>query len=507
LGIPIEWRPVAAAVRVPSRPWKCRVAGAWRHPPSSIPATGGTAGWQLHSLNLAFWLAGSSWLRRSPTPCAHRLPHSLQALRHEFLNQHSETCAIDSPTQLRVDATSKALRKSRPNLILMCPASHAARISEFARGLRSCQVLSAPLESGIRGPVKRKQDRLLMLKSDDPHAIIQHAFTDVTAARVVHKAYIVNPNAPPMDSLERAAHQLLSDLQQQPASPTFQEPLLVRVSCFPPRLAPILIDLLEQFSECANGQKITMSPTKHTMVAVAVAVSGSWYTGVSPASMHTGQLSFGQGVSKPISRAYFKLKEALLRSGRCLPPGAMVMDVGAAPGSWTQLLLEHGCSHVFAVDPAELSPKVWDVVAATSTARAATEERVTHLKMLVDQAAHVLAEGQQLGKIPPLDACVSDMKLPSGLSAVRVLRESAVIPLLRPGALMVVTIKGGESPGHSKGTFDAKIEPIVAEFRLFCEDVQVLHLFSDRCRERTLVGVTRQVAIASSEQCPHLPTE
>lgn len=32
------------------------------------------------------------------------------------------------------------------------------------------------------------------------------------------------------------------------------------------------------------------------------------------------------------------------------------LDVGAAPGGWSQCMLEHGASHVTAIDPGDLSP-------------------------------------------------------------------------------------------------------------------------------------------------------
>ncbi|HLQ28944.1 MAG TPA: SAM-dependent methyltransferase [Ktedonobacteraceae bacterium] len=58
-----------------------------------------------------------------------------------------------------------------------------------------------------------------------------------------------------------------------------------------------------------------------------------------------------------ISRAEFKLLEALEVFGVSLPPKGRVLDLGAAPGGWTRLLLEAGL-HVVAVDPANLDPRL-----------------------------------------------------------------------------------------------------------------------------------------------------
>jgi 23S rRNA (cytidine2498-2'-O)-methyltransferase len=58
-----------------------------------------------------------------------------------------------------------------------------------------------------------------------------------------------------------------------------------------------------------------------------------------------------------ISRAEFKLLEALEVFGVQLPSQGRVLDLGAAPGGWTRLLLEAGL-HVVAVDPANLDPRL-----------------------------------------------------------------------------------------------------------------------------------------------------
>lgn len=58
-----------------------------------------------------------------------------------------------------------------------------------------------------------------------------------------------------------------------------------------------------------------------------------------------------------ISRAEFKLLEALEVFGLELPEEGWALDLGAAPGGWTRLLLEAGL-HVIAVDPAELDPRL-----------------------------------------------------------------------------------------------------------------------------------------------------
>ena len=56
---------------------------------------------------------------------------------------------------------------------------------------------------------------------------------------------------------------------------------------------------------------------------------------------------------EPLSRAYFKLQEALLWSGIHIQQGDVCAEIGSSPGGASQLLLEKG-AHVIAIDPAEM---------------------------------------------------------------------------------------------------------------------------------------------------------
>jgi 23S rRNA (cytidine2498-2'-O)-methyltransferase len=58
-----------------------------------------------------------------------------------------------------------------------------------------------------------------------------------------------------------------------------------------------------------------------------------------------------------ISRAEFKLLEALEVFGVTLPTSGYALDLGAAPGGWTRILLAAGLQ-VAAVDPASLDPRL-----------------------------------------------------------------------------------------------------------------------------------------------------
>jgi 23S rRNA (cytidine2498-2'-O)-methyltransferase len=69
-----------------------------------------------------------------------------------------------------------------------------------------------------------------------------------------------------------------------------------------------------------------------------------------------GARHFAQSAAQ-ISRSEFKLLEALEVFGVTLPSQGSALDLGAAPGGWTRLLLEAGMS-VVAVDPAKLDGRL-----------------------------------------------------------------------------------------------------------------------------------------------------
>ncbi|MDR1530599.1 MAG: methyltransferase domain-containing protein [Clostridiales bacterium] len=81
-----------------------------------------------------------------------------------------------------------------------------------------------------------------------------------------------------------------------------------------------------------------------------------------PGGMHRFAKYDGQ-----VSRAEFKLLEALDVFGPDLSGFARALDLGAAPGGWSKVMLERGLA-VTAVDPAEMSPRIL------------RDKRLTHFK-------------------------------------------------------------------------------------------------------------------------------
>ncbi|MEM9411126.1 MAG: SAM-dependent methyltransferase [Planctomycetota bacterium] len=85
---------------------------------------------------------------------------------------------------------------------------------------------------------------------------------------------------------------------------------------------------------------------------------GFHYSGTKPQRWPGGVPQFDMTTSV-ISRAYFKLKEALLWSGIHIRKGDLCAEIGSSPGGACQLLLEKE-ANVLAIDPADLDPAVAD---------------------------------------------------------------------------------------------------------------------------------------------------
>ena len=104
---------------------------------------------------------------------------------------------------------------------------------------------------------------------------------------------------------------------------------------------------------------------------VCLVEPNQWWFGFHEANSTAGRWPGGVPLfdteSDPVSRAYFKLKEALLWSGLPVSEGDVCAELGSSPGGACQLLLEKGAK-VIAIDPAEIDPEV------------AQHENLTHIR-------------------------------------------------------------------------------------------------------------------------------
>jgi 23S rRNA (cytidine2498-2'-O)-methyltransferase len=222
-------------------------------------------------------------------------------------------------------------------------------------------------------------------------------------------------DATDLDRLGAAVDELL--LRARRDVGTSVQARLLRVQNAP---AYTRFDLHEALARVLGRAGIPLDVRRPGQVVSVVLADGCAYAGISPASDNLSDWAGGERrfarEEGQISRAEFKLTEAVEVFGLQFPAQGSALDLGAAPGGWTRVLRRHGL-RVVAVDPADLHPSLAD------------DPGVTHERMTA----------QQYLRHPGLfDVAVNDMKMDAGASCG--LMELVARRLL-PSALAVVTLK------------------------------------------------------------------
>jgi len=170
------------------------------------------------------------------------------------------------------------------------------------------------------------------------------------------------------------------------------------------------------------------------VLSVVCAERQAWI-GLSPARWNLSNWAGGMHRfarhPEQISRAEFKLQEALEAFDVALPTRGTALDLGAAPGGWTRLLLEAGLQ-VVAVDPAALDPRLVKNPAlahyrgyAQDFLNAALREDkrsnyamiVSDLRVDVFEAARLMADYAAL--LAPNGVLITTLKLPHATRTVK----------------------------------------------------------------------------------------
>ncbi len=150
---------------------------------------------------------------------------------------------------------------------------------------------------------------------------------------------------------------------------------------------------------------------------------------------------------REISRAESKLVEALSTFEIGLDGHGNALDLGAAPGGWTKVLVDYGYK-VYAVDPAELHPDLEG------------HPKVEHIK----------SKSQDLDLKEDLDLIVNYMNIDPYETAV-IMDETA--HLLKPGGFAIITFK---LPGSVQKSIQRGVEMLEKEY----EVLKVRSLFHNR---------------------------
>lgn len=133
---------------------------------------------------------------------------------------------------------------------------------------------------------------------------------------------------------------------------------------FEPGVSPLATEVAAQV-EAASGQAALafnrVASVNDRVFDIVIVEPDEWWYGYHVASHTAGRWPGGVPVIdtsvETVSRAYFKLREALLWSGITIKPGDVCAEIGSAPGGACQLLLEIGAT-VIGIDPAEMEDEI-----------------------------------------------------------------------------------------------------------------------------------------------------
>ncbi len=160
---------------------------------------------------------------------------------------------------------------------------------------------------------------------------------------------------------------------------------------FEPGITPLAAAVADKFAKAIGDTKPGLlinrvaQPDERIFDVVLVSPD-EWWLGfhfgtTRPLRWPGGVPQFADHETEVISRAYFKLSEALLWSGITIRPGDVCCEIGSAPGGACQLLLEKG-ARVIAVDPAEMDAQLMEHPHLTHLRRRGKEIRKKDLKQV-----------------------------------------------------------------------------------------------------------------------------
>jgi 23S rRNA (cytidine2498-2'-O)-methyltransferase len=221
----------------------------------------------------------------------------------------------------------------------------------------------------------------------------------------------------------------------------------------------------ERLAAALVGQENIREPQD---ILSVVCVGEQAYLGLSPVGLNLSSWAGGMRRfarrAEQISRAEFKLEEALEVFGLKWPQGGAALDLGAAPGGWSRLLLEAGL-RVTAVDPAALDPRLL-----------AYGSRLKHLRTYAENFI-----GSALADKAKYRVITSDLRM-DALQASRLLITCA--PLLTKDGVLVASLKLPHETARLKPTHLA--EQALTILRETYSEVRAHQLFHNR-QEITVV--------------------
>lgn len=231
----------------------------------------------------------------------------------------------------------------------------------------------------------------------------------------VQREVVLKREESDLESLWTAVSDLIPLLDS--TLPTSVQTRMLRQSGLPYRKSAIQEAFTARLqAECAM---LPAQELPHQVVSI-LCTSNTGYVGVSSAAQNLSVRSGGAyrhlQEEAVISRAEFKLWEAVEVFRLSLPRQGRALDIGAAPGGWTHALRGLGME-VVAVDPAELDARLHGDIG------------IVHVRKRIQD---------YLPNAPQFDLIVNDMKMDARASAALMVQASV---RLVPDGLAIMTLK------------------------------------------------------------------
>lgn len=230
----------------------------------------------------------------------------------------------------------------------------------------------------------------------------------------VHITVPLKQEAGDLETLVEAARQLVPHLD---ATQTFS----VQTRLIGERWPYARYDVNTRLADTLTAQGFALDVRQPAQILSVALTPTAGYLGVSRAADNLSDWAGGERRFKAepeqISRAEFKLLEAMETFKLSWPVDGNALDLGAAPGGWTRIARLHGMQ-VTAIDPADLDPRL------------AADPGIRHLR-------HT-AQRYLPGTDTTFDVILNDMRMDA--------RDSAHLMLtarrnLKPGGWAVMTLK------------------------------------------------------------------
>ncbi len=228
------------------------------------------------------------------------------------------------------------------------------------------------------------------------------------------------------------------------------ETMVLRVQGHPRALQDQLLAMLEEHVE--------LSPTHFTTVLYVLQIQDVYYYGIFPREFFFRKKA---KTFEPVCGAYYKIEEAIQRFNIPVSKTWNVLDIGAAPGGWSQYLCGR-TAKVIAVDPANLQIEAPNIV---------------HIRAKFESVI------DELGRYAPFDMIVCDMNRDPRESAETMVRAS---DLLRENGHLLMTSKLiYKSETGKKALVSRTIEILKDAYQI----VGVKWLLANSKNERCVYGV------------------